>query len=148
MVRDGSFQEYVWPQADRCKALQTSHDSTSDFMTRFISYFDGEKDPRNLMVVFSILRVPMTEWSIGADAQVCKLECEIWFKSANVKLGTLRCCVQLLSDHIQASTGRSVWHHCTRPQRPFERLYCIYFRLRTLRIPRTARQTGLHIYEY
>ncbi|KAF2786351.1 MMS19 nucleotide excision repair protein-like protein [Melanomma pulvis-pyrius CBS 109.77] len=50
-------------------ALRISHDSTPDFMTRFISYFDGEKDPRNLMVVFSILRVPMTEWNIGADAQ-------------------------------------------------------------------------------
>ncbi|KAF1936874.1 ARM repeat-containing protein [Clathrospora elynae] len=51
------------------KALRTHHESTPDFMARFISYFDGEKDPRNLMVVFSILRVPMTEWSIGADAQ-------------------------------------------------------------------------------
>ncbi|KAF2187104.1 MMS19 nucleotide excision repair protein-like protein [Zopfia rhizophila CBS 207.26] len=50
-------------------ALRTFHDITPDFMSRFISYFDGEKDPRNLMVVFSILRVPMTEWSIGADAQ-------------------------------------------------------------------------------
>ncbi|KAF2109339.1 RNAPII transcription regulator C-terminal-domain-containing protein [Lophiotrema nucula] len=50
-------------------ALQALHDSTPGFMTRFISYFDGEKDPRNLMMVFSILRVPMTEWNIGADAQ-------------------------------------------------------------------------------
>ncbi|KAF2463023.1 ARM repeat-containing protein [Lindgomyces ingoldianus] len=50
-------------------ALRTLHDTTPDFMPRFISYFDGEKDPRNLMVVFSILRVPMTEWTIGADAQ-------------------------------------------------------------------------------
>lgn len=50
-------------------ALRAHHDATPDFMARFISYFDGEKDPRNLMVVFSILRVPMTEWKIGADAQ-------------------------------------------------------------------------------
>ncbi|KAF2807067.1 MMS19 nucleotide excision repair protein-like protein [Mytilinidion resinicola] len=50
-------------------ALRTLHDTTPDFMSRFISYFDGEKDPRNLMVVFSILKVPMTEWAIGADAQ-------------------------------------------------------------------------------
>ena len=49
--------------------LRTHHDATSDFMGRFISYFDGEKDPRNLMVVFSILKVPMTEWNIGGDAQ-------------------------------------------------------------------------------
>ncbi|KAF2035978.1 ARM repeat-containing protein [Setomelanomma holmii] len=50
-------------------ALREHHDSRPDFMSRFITYFDGEKDPRNLMVVFSILRVPMTEWNIGADAQ-------------------------------------------------------------------------------
>jgi DNA repair/transcription protein MET18/MMS19 len=50
-------------------ALRTHHEGTPDFMGRFISYFDGEKDPRNLMVVFSILRVPMTEWNIGGDAQ-------------------------------------------------------------------------------
>jgi DNA repair/transcription protein MET18/MMS19 len=50
-------------------ALREHHDSRPDFMSRFIAYFDGEKDPRNLMVVFSILRVPMTEWNIGADAQ-------------------------------------------------------------------------------
>ncbi|CAO2656619.1 Nn.00g054220.m01.CDS01 [Neocucurbitaria sp. VM-36] len=51
------------------EALRVHHESTPDFMARFISYFDGEKDPRNLMMVFSILRVPMTEWNIGADAQ-------------------------------------------------------------------------------
>ncbi|KAF2681883.1 ARM repeat-containing protein [Lentithecium fluviatile CBS 122367] len=50
-------------------ALRTLHDSTPDFLSRFIAYFDGEKDPRNLMVVFSILKVPMAEWNIGADAQ-------------------------------------------------------------------------------
>lgn len=46
------------------------HETTPGFLSRFISYFDGEKDPRNLMVAFSILKVPMTEWTIGADAQV------------------------------------------------------------------------------
>ncbi|KAF2627746.1 ARM repeat-containing protein [Macroventuria anomochaeta] len=51
------------------EALRAHHTETGDFLPRFISYFDGEKDPRNLMVVFSILRVPMTEWNIGADAQ-------------------------------------------------------------------------------
>jgi DNA repair/transcription protein MET18/MMS19 len=51
------------------EALREHHESRPDFMSRFIAYFDGEKDPRNLMMVFSILRVPMTEWKIGADAQ-------------------------------------------------------------------------------
>ena len=51
------------------EALRAHHTEAGDFMSRFISYFDGEKDPRNLMVVLPILRVPMTEWNIGADAQ-------------------------------------------------------------------------------
>jgi DNA repair/transcription protein MET18/MMS19 len=50
--------------------LRVHHEEHGEFMSRFIAYFDGEKDPRNLMVVFSILRVPMTEWNISADAQV------------------------------------------------------------------------------
>lgn len=50
-------------------AMQALHDDSPDFLPMFISYFDGEKDPRNLMVVFSILRVPMTEWDISSSAQ-------------------------------------------------------------------------------
>lgn len=33
----------------------------------------GEKDPRNLMVVFSILRVIIAEWDISGHAEVCKV---------------------------------------------------------------------------
>ncbi|KAK8254760.1 MMS19 nucleotide excision repair protein-like protein [Phyllosticta capitalensis] len=51
------------------EAVHSLHQSSPDFLSRFITYFDGEKDPRNLMVVFSILKVPMTEWTLGADAQ-------------------------------------------------------------------------------
>lgn len=57
--------------------LRELHEGSPDFMSRFILYFDGEKDPRNLMVVFSILRVPMTEWTIGADAQVLYIVLDI-----------------------------------------------------------------------
>ena len=31
----------------------------------------GEKDPRNLMVIFSILKVVMVEWDISGHAEVC-----------------------------------------------------------------------------
>lgn len=37
------------------------------FVASFISYLDGEKDPRNLMIVFSLLQVPMSEWPLGHD---------------------------------------------------------------------------------
>ncbi|KAF2146583.1 uncharacterized protein K452DRAFT_241456 [Aplosporella prunicola CBS 121167] len=50
-------------------AVHSIHQTSPDFLSNFISYFDGEKDPRNLMVVFSILKVPMAEWTVGADAQ-------------------------------------------------------------------------------
>lgn len=31
----------------------------------------GEKDPRNLMIIFSILKVLMVEWDISTQVQVC-----------------------------------------------------------------------------
>ncbi|KAF2099568.1 ARM repeat-containing protein [Rhizodiscina lignyota] len=51
------------------KVLHELHDASQEFMSRFVSYFDAEKDPRNLMLVFSILLVPMTEWDIHSHAQ-------------------------------------------------------------------------------
>ncbi|KAK5174391.1 uncharacterized protein LTR77_001471 [Saxophila tyrrhenica] len=49
--------------------LHELHTSDPEFLAKFIYFFDGEKDPRNLMVVFSILHVPMTEWDISSNAQ-------------------------------------------------------------------------------
>jgi DNA repair/transcription protein MET18/MMS19 len=56
--------------ANANSAILVLHEESTDFMPRFNAYFDGEKDPRNLMIVFSILRVAMTEWDISANAQV------------------------------------------------------------------------------
>ncbi|EGP92166.1 uncharacterized protein MYCGRDRAFT_66670 [Zymoseptoria tritici IPO323] len=50
-------------------AMHQLHEESGEFMPAFISYFEGEKDPRNLMIVFSLLRVPMAEWDIQANAQ-------------------------------------------------------------------------------
>ena len=33
----------------------------------------GEKDPRNLMIIFSILRVIMVEWDVSEHAEVFQL---------------------------------------------------------------------------
>jgi DNA repair/transcription protein MET18/MMS19 len=49
--------------------MKQLHDDDAGFMPAFISYFEGEKDPRNLMIVFSLLQVPMAEWDIQANAQ-------------------------------------------------------------------------------
>lgn len=49
--------------------VRQMHEQDPEFMAGFISYFEGEKDPRNLMIVFSLLQVPMAEWDIHAHAQ-------------------------------------------------------------------------------
>lgn len=38
-----------------------------------VDLMTGEKDPRNLMLVFSILKVVMVEWDISNHAEVCIL---------------------------------------------------------------------------
>jgi len=50
-------------------AMRKLHDDDHEFMAGFISYWEGEKDPRNLMIIFSLLQVPMTEWDVHAHAQ-------------------------------------------------------------------------------
>ncbi|KAL9062201.1 MAG: hypothetical protein Q9157_009133, partial [Trypethelium eluteriae] len=50
-------------------ALRGAQSSDPDMIEKLVFYFDGEKDPRNLMIVFSVLLVPMTEWDIAAHAQ-------------------------------------------------------------------------------
>lgn len=50
-------------------AIRELSEEDAEFLPSFISFFDAEKDPRNLMIVFSVLQVPMTEWDIQAHAQ-------------------------------------------------------------------------------
>ena len=42
----------------------------NDSMLGIVALVGGEKDPRNLMVIFSILRVVMVEWDISGHAEV------------------------------------------------------------------------------
>ncbi|CAK3890213.1 MMS19 nucleotide excision repair [Lecanosticta acicola] len=50
-------------------AIKQLHEDDRRFMDGFVSYFEGEKDPRNLMIVFSLLQVPMAEWDVQGNAQ-------------------------------------------------------------------------------
>jgi hypothetical protein len=88
------------------KALLELHQSDSDFLPKFIAFFDQEKDPRNLMLVFSILTVVMTEWDISSVAQV-RLPGFMpgQLSNADAFIGSVRCCFQLLPNHIPASSG-------------------------------------------
>jgi DNA repair/transcription protein MET18/MMS19 len=44
-----------------------------EFLVGTVDLMTGEKDPRNLMVVFSILKVVMIEWDISNHAEVSSL---------------------------------------------------------------------------
>jgi DNA repair/transcription protein MET18/MMS19 len=44
-----------------------------EFLVGVVDLMTGEKDPRNLMVVFSILKVVMIEWDISNHAEVSSL---------------------------------------------------------------------------
>ncbi|EME49247.1 hypothetical protein DOTSEDRAFT_163453 [Dothistroma septosporum NZE10] len=50
-------------------AMKQIHEEDIKFLDLFVSFFEGEKDPRNLMIIFSLLQVPMAEWDIAASAQ-------------------------------------------------------------------------------
>jgi len=52
------------------QVLQKIHEAEHNFLSRLIAYFDGEKDPRNLMIVFSILQAAAVEWDVSAEASV------------------------------------------------------------------------------
>lgn len=45
-------------------------DMGDDSLVGIVDLMTGEKDPRNLMLVFSILKVVMVEWDISNHAEV------------------------------------------------------------------------------
>ena len=74
------------PQSQRFQILELLHELMSNHREALKSLGDeatvgitdlvsGEKDPRNLMVIFSILKVLMVEWDISRQAEVdCGIE--------------------------------------------------------------------------
>lgn len=77
------FQDLqIRPQAQRLQTLELLHDLMlkhrnvlkemgNESIVGITDLVTGEKDPRNLMVIFSILKVVMVEWDISAQAEVC-----------------------------------------------------------------------------
>ena len=81
------FQDLqIRPQAQRLQIIELLHDlmlkhrnALKDLGTESIvgitDLVSGEKDPRNLVFIFSILRVVIMEWDISAHAEVCLITC-------------------------------------------------------------------------
>jgi DNA repair/transcription protein MET18/MMS19 len=76
------FQDLqIRPQSQRLQILELLNDLMSNHRNALKELGDesivgitdlvsGEKDPRNLMVIFSILKVVMVEWDISGHAEV------------------------------------------------------------------------------
>ena len=81
------FQDLqIRPQKDRLQILELLNDLMlqhraalkdmgQEFVVGVTDLVSGEKDPRNLMVVFSVLKAVMVEWDISAHAEVCLSRC-------------------------------------------------------------------------
>ena len=46
-------------------------DMGDEFVLGVTELVSGEKDPRNLMIIFSVLKAVMVEWDISGRAEVC-----------------------------------------------------------------------------
>jgi len=79
------FQDLqIRPQSQRLQILDLLNDLMlqhrqamkelgEEFIVGVTDLVSGEKDPRNLMVVFSVLKVIMIEWDISNHAEVRQL---------------------------------------------------------------------------
>ena len=77
-----SFQDLqLRPQSQRHEILELLHDLMSnhrsalkelenEFVIGITDLVSGEKDPRNLMIIFSILKAVMVEWDISRYTEV------------------------------------------------------------------------------
>ena len=76
------FQDLqIHPQAQRLQILELLHDLMlkhrnalkelrDESIVGITDLVSGEKDPRNLMIIFSMLKVVLVEWDISAHAEV------------------------------------------------------------------------------
>ena len=65
----------VLPDMRECTSANSNarpalHELGDESLVGVVDLMTGEKDPRNLMIVFSILRVIMVEWDISNHAEV------------------------------------------------------------------------------
>ena len=84
----GNFQDLqVRSQSQRVQVLEllnslmANHRAAvmslnEESLVGIVDLVNGEKDPRNLMMIFSILKVIMVEWDVVDHAEVC---CEVVF---------------------------------------------------------------------
>ncbi len=109
------FQDLqIRPQARRLEILELLNDLMSkhraalkemgnESIIGVTDLVSGEKDPRNLMVIFSILKVIMVEWEISAHAEVCPI-LHSSREGCSQILDVVRLSFLLFSNHFPTST--------------------------------------------
>lgn len=109
-----NFQDLqIRPQAQRLQILELLNDLMlkhrtalkelgNESIVGITDIVSGDKDPRNLMVIFSILKVVMVEWDISGHAEVSliSVDCEILL----IYLDTIRFGVLLLPYYLSTTS--------------------------------------------
>ena len=111
----GHFQDLqIRPQSQRFQMLELLNDLMANYrsvikemgsesLVGITNLVSGEKDPRNLMIIFSILRAIMVEWGVVHEhAEVLHIFCIIGYPL--MCADSLRFCLLLFSDYISASS--------------------------------------------
>ena len=73
----------------------------SDFVNSWTKFVDGEKDPRNLMLLFSMDRVILLEFDVTNHIEVSSLLFSVHHAD---EVGHVRCHFLLFPHHVQAPT--------------------------------------------
>ena len=85
-----------------------------EFTKGYCEMAEGEKDPRNLMMSFGIIRVILVEFDLDDCVDVSSV---IVFDVREIStdeddsIGLVRCDILLLPDYVHAASGRPVWNH-------------------------------------
>ncbi|EDN06215.1 conserved hypothetical protein [Histoplasma mississippiense (nom. inval.)] len=112
---------YVPPQSRFSERRLSKHTALQDMgdesLVGIVDLVSGERDPRNLMLIFSILKVLMVEWDISNHVQVAHPATELHVglqnsTSLNVKKDALNSLYACISSFDPATVSRysiSVW---------------------------------------
>lgn len=82
-----------------------------EFVTGYHSIADGEKDPRNLLLAFSIGRVVLIEFDISSHVEVPAPSLHLKQRVDQRHTVLLRRYFLLFPNYLQTSAGRPIWHH-------------------------------------
>ena len=104
----------IRPQAERLQVLELLSDLMlkhrnalkdlgDESIIGITDLFSGEKDPRNLMVIFSVLKVVIVEWDISGHAEVCLMSADFAHVLISSRRYSIPCSATSLSlfDHLQ-----------------------------------------------